>query len=101
MKVRLMKRRITIHSTKSRIVTIRGATKEFNAWCEDCGKIVRMLPPEEAAAIWQVSSRALYRAIEAGELHFLELPTLFICGDSLQALLNNADELSDSAKPTT
>ena len=60
-----------------------------------------MLPPEEAAAISQVSSRAIYRAIEAGELHFVELPTLFICCDSLQALLNNIDELPDSAKPTT
>ena len=95
----MMKRRITIHSTKSRIVTIRGASKEFTTWCKECGKVVRMLPPEEVAAIAQVSSRAIYRAIEAGELHFVELPTLFICCDSLQALLNNADELPDNIKP--
>jgi hypothetical protein len=80
---------------------VKGATKEFTAWCEDCGKVVRMLPPEEVAAIFQVSSRAIYRAIEAGELHFVELPTLFICCDSLQVLLNNSGELPDNIKPIT
>lgn len=60
-----------------------------------------MVTPEDAAVIVPVSCRAIYRAIEAGELHFIEMPTLFLCLDSLLARFNNSRELSDSAKPTT
>jgi predicted site-specific integrase-resolvase len=44
-----------------------------------------MLTPEEAAALAQVSSRTIYRRVEAGELHFAETPEepLLICLDSL------------------
>jgi hypothetical protein len=81
----IIKRRITIHSTKSRVVMVKGATKEFTVWCEDCGKVVRMVAPEEAASLVQVDSRVLYRDIGAGEIHFLEGAVLLICCNSLLA----------------
>ena len=62
---------------------VNRATREINAWCKDCGKAVRMVTADQAAAIVQMNPRAIYRAIEAGELHFLELQTLFVCRDSL------------------
>ena len=96
-----IKRRITIHSIKSRVVMVTGATKEFNVWCEDCGKVVRMVAPEEAAALAQVASRVLYRAIEAGEIHFLEGTGLLICCNSLLARFADSYESGEGAKPTT
>jgi hypothetical protein len=51
--------------------------------CEMCGKEVEMVTPEEAAAIIQISSRAIYRAIEAGDVHFIEAPQVFMCRNSL------------------
>jgi hypothetical protein len=44
-----------------------------------------MLIPEAAAAVAQVSLRAIYRWVEKGELHFAETPegALLICQDSL------------------
>jgi excisionase family DNA binding protein len=49
-----------------------------------------MATPEEAAAIAGVSTRAIYRWIEAGELHFLEGPerNLLVCSTSLLAYLS-------------
>jgi predicted site-specific integrase-resolvase len=47
-----------------------------------------MLTPDEGAAIANVSTRAIYRWIEAGKLHFFEIPEgpLLICSTSLLAL---------------
>jgi len=97
----IIKRRITIHSIKSRVVTLIGATKEFNAWCEDCGKVVRMVAPEEAAALVQVDSRVLYRDMGAGEIHFFEGTVLLICCNSLLARFADSYESGEGAKPTT
>jgi len=48
-----------------------------------------MVAPDEAVAIAQISSRAIYCAIGAGEIHFLERPTLLVCRDSLLARFDN------------
>jgi len=44
-----------------------------------------MLAPDAAAAIASVSTRTIYRWIEAGELHFQENPDrrLLVCSASL------------------
>jgi len=44
-----------------------------------------MLPPDEAANVAGVSTRVIYTRIEAGSLHFNELPDgrLLVCGPSL------------------
>ena len=97
----IIKRRITIHSTKSRVLMVKGTTKEFNVWCEDCGKIVRIVTPEEAAALVQVDSRIIYRDIGAGEIHFLEGTVLLICCNSLLARFADSYESGEGVKPTT
>ena len=43
-----------------------------------------MVVPDEAAALVQVSPRAIYRLIEAEEIHFLEAPQVFVCLDSVR-----------------
>jgi hypothetical protein len=45
-----------------------------------------MLSADEAAALMNTTTRNIFRRIEAGELHFLEIPGggLFICCQSLE-----------------
>ena len=54
-------------------------------WCERCGAEGLMLPPDEAANVAGVSTRVIYTRIEAGSLHFNELPDgrLLVCDPSL------------------
>ena len=99
--MKTIKKRTEITVRTSRLLVINRHSSLIHAVCKACGKEVEMITPDEAAALVGVSSRVIYRAIEAGELHFLELPTLFICRDSLQAQFANSRELVESAKPTT
>ena len=48
-----------------------------------------MLTPSEVAALSATSTRAIYRRVEEGKLHFVETEDglLFICLASLQELL--------------
>ena len=54
-------------------------------WCKHCGKNLPMVTPETAARLSGATVRALYRRIEAGNLHFVETTDglLFVCTDSL------------------
>ncbi|HKP46848.1 MAG TPA: hypothetical protein VJT50_09630 [Pyrinomonadaceae bacterium] len=53
--------------------------------CESCGERVPMVTPDEAAQIRQVSTRAIFRGLENGELHFTETEKGYplICLNSL------------------
>jgi len=52
-----------------------------------------MVTAEEAAAIARVSTRSIYRWIEAGTLHFLDNPDspLLICSASLLAYTSKGE----------
>ena len=80
---------------------VNRATREFNEWCKDCRKTVQMVTADQAAAIVQISSRAIYRAIEDGELHFLEMPTLFVCRDSLCSRFGASRQLVEDSEAIT
>ncbi len=45
-----------------------------------------MLTPDQAATIASVSSRMIYRRVEAGEMHYLETPEghLLVCANSIE-----------------
>ena len=55
-------------------------------WCEDCGQKVQMLTPDQAATLARVSSRTIYRRVEAGEMHYLETAEghLLVCANSIE-----------------
>ena len=61
---------ITIET--DRIVVIRGRKVSGSLWCAACAKRSRMVLSEEAATIGRVSSRTVYRWVEAGRVHFFE-----------------------------
>ncbi len=67
------------------LVTLRCSMADMELHCPACGRRVRMLPPEEAAALSGVSLRTLYRRLESGELHFSETPRgqVYICARSI------------------
>src|SRR5918995_524867 len=55
------------------------------AWCLDCGSDTQMITPEQAAAMTQVTVRAVNQRVEAGSVHFLETGDgrLWVCVNSL------------------
>ncbi|MGH9839715.1 MAG: helix-turn-helix domain-containing protein [Blastocatellia bacterium] len=81
---KVKKRRVTIIETH-RIQIIRRRKPGMPAWCSGCSAHIQTITPEEAAALTQVTTRTIYRWVEAGELHFAETPegALLICPDSL------------------
>ena len=65
-------------------VVIRKTKEARVAWCHRCAENVRMLEANEAARTAGVSSRAIYREVEAGRLHFVEIEgSILVCLDSL------------------
>jgi hypothetical protein len=65
--------------------TIRWRRQRLD-WCERCAAQVWMLAPDEAATLAQTTARAIFRRVEAGELHFLETAggALLVCRASLE-----------------
>jgi hypothetical protein len=59
----------------------------LTAWCAQCGRTVSLISPDAAAKLAGMSTRAIYRQIEAGQLHFTETADeLLICLDSVMRL---------------
>ena len=82
-----MSRRTEITIETHRRLVVRPLRGWLRAWCGDCLDEVRMITPNEAAALMNVSSRTIYRWIEGGGLHFTEdSGTLLVCMASLPAL---------------
>jgi hypothetical protein len=80
------KKKTTIVTFESRErMTIHHSERRFIAWCEWCGAEVLMLPPGEAAALSQTETRAIFRGIEAGTIHFVESEDggLLVCQNSV------------------
>ncbi len=82
-----IKKRTEITVKTNRLLVINRHSSAFVAECEKCGKQVEMVVPDEAAAIVGISSRTIYRAIEAGDIHFIEMPVVFVCFNSLLEFL--------------
>ena len=74
---------ITIETLERKV--IRLSHKEIVAWCEQCRAEVLMLSPNQAAANLQITAREIFRRVEAGEAHFIEMSdgALLICHNSL------------------
>jgi hypothetical protein len=67
------KKTTTITSESHELFIVRrGAEHSIRMWCPDCAAEVDMLKPEEAAAIANVTTRTIYRWIEAAQIHHNE-----------------------------
>ena len=90
------RKRTEITIETDRLVVLRGRKVSIVSWCRECRQQIKMVTVDEAAIIGGVSPRAIYRSIEAREIHFLERADglLLICPRSLP--------VSDpTAEPTT
>ncbi len=58
----------------------------FAGPCPECGCEVMLLTVDTAAHLAQTNPRAIYRSVEAAELHFQETSAgkVFICSESLK-----------------
>ena len=76
------KTEITIEKRQRTTVRLRRCRA---AWCEDCAEQVWMLAPDEAALLARTTTRAIFRRVEADDLHFLETEggALLVCRNSL------------------
>ena len=71
------------------VFVIRSRHTLSFAWCAECGDQMQMITPDQAATIAGLSSRIIYRWIEARRIHFTETGEgqLLICQNSLPALI--------------
>jgi len=66
------KRVMAISIQTEETVVIRKGKAEASATCPQCGGAAPMITPEQAAVSLSLPIRAIYRAIEAGCLHYQE-----------------------------
>jgi hypothetical protein len=79
------KRRTEITIETERALVIRRRQGSVLDWCPNCAQQVPMVKVDEAATLCQVTSRAIYRWVEAERVHFAETDEgwLLICLNSL------------------
>jgi hypothetical protein len=72
---------------RSDVFVVRRTKETAGVWCERCGERVRMVTPEEAARTTGASTRAIYRRVETGRMHFIETAEglLLVCLTSIKA----------------
>lgn len=80
-----MKRRTEITIERHCILAVSSRRVSIIARCATCEAQTRMVTVDEAANICGVSARTIYRRVEAGELHWTEMPEgrLLVCSNSL------------------
>ncbi len=68
----------------------------FTGLCEECGREVMLLTVETAAQVARATPRAVFRWVEAAEVHFQEDSNgaVFVCSESLKALGECASRLT-------
>jgi excisionase family DNA binding protein len=69
------------------------AGKNKPIWCVICDEEVRMIQAEKAATVCRCSRRKIYRWVEEGQLHFIEMPggDVLVCGRSLSLKMEELD----------
>ena len=82
-----MTKRTEITIETRRVTVIRRRQASNRGWCEGCLADVQMITPNQAAAIAGVSSRTIYRWIEASRVHFIEDSSelILVCVPSIGA----------------
>ena len=69
-------------------IVIRRSAGSPQVMCTQCGSVVPMVTPDEAAVLFRIAIREIYREIEAGQLHFQETAagSVLVCLDSLRKI---------------
>jgi hypothetical protein len=67
-----MSRRTKITIETHHLLVVGRRTGVPAGWCRGCDDLVEMISPDEAAKLAGLSSRAMYRLVEAESIHFTE-----------------------------
>jgi hypothetical protein len=67
------------------VFVVKRLGRSTEAWCAGCSCAKTHVTPEDAAMLTGTATRAVYRLIEAGEIHWADGPgnLLLICVDSM------------------
>ena len=76
--------KVEINIETHRVLVLRRPRSSLLARCATCARQSLMLRPDEAAILALVSTRTIYRWIEAEQLHFTETAEgqMLVCFDS-------------------
>ena len=87
------RRSVEITVETDEVVLHRGRTGLAPLACPVCRRRP-MVPPEQAARMIGASARAIYAWVEAGKVHFVEMPDggLLVCSGSLPARVKAAGQ---------
>ena len=79
------KRKRTEITVETRLLVLRSAPHHARLSCAICPAPTPLVAPDEAAVLAGVSTRTIYRWVEAEQLHFTETPEgkLLVCPNSL------------------
>jgi hypothetical protein len=75
---------IIVEITES--VALDAGAAEFEAFCPECRRLVRMTMPKAAARLKKISEREIFRLIEARRIHFIENGDIWVCMDSISKI---------------
>jgi hypothetical protein len=82
-----MKRKKTteIIVEREQVLVVRRLDGKEPRWCAECKEQAQMVSIDEAAILTCLSARAIYRRVEAGQIHFVETDDglLLICAVAL------------------
>lgn len=78
-----MKRTTEITLEIEEKIVLRQGEIFIAAFCKECQSPVNMASPQIAAILHGSSEREIFRLVEAGCIHFIELNRILICLDSL------------------
>ena len=81
------RKRTEITIETDRLVVVSGRKVSIVSWCRECNQRVQMVTVDEAAAMAGLSSRTVYRWIEAEKIHSIETSErlLLVCALSLMS----------------
>ncbi|MDQ3181235.1 MAG: hypothetical protein M3Q33_12015 [Acidobacteriota bacterium] len=79
----LKRKRIKLFIETYEVIALKRG-KAISLWCPLCARMTEMVSPEIAAVLLNISTRTIYRRIEAGAIHFSEHSdgSLLICLNS-------------------
>jgi hypothetical protein len=94
---RIRRTEVTVETDE---ITIIRCTREIvGPPCRQCAETVLMITPEQAAIVTRTNIRAIYRALEAGWVHYAETPggSLLVCPESILKLAINIKSIESSS----
>lgn len=84
-----MKETAKIIFEKEETIMLRKSSAIIDTFCPICQTMVVMATPEAVSLISQISEREIFRKIDAGEVHFIEGPKVYVCLNSTEAFREN------------